>query len=212
MIKHSPDAWNLRAGHMFRTLKRILEHRGDGAKAIIWTHNSHAGDAKATTISKGDVSLGRLCREKIGDDKVALLGCGTYEGTFIAAREWGGDAEIMPLPPPPPPLTAIEMELDIGPSYEALFHATRIPSWFLDLRHGKCEQKLREELLKTRKERAVGVIYDPESEPESVWQDAILPDEFDGWVWFDSTTPLKVLEIKQPKTAAQLADTWPWGL
>lgn len=200
MAKNASDSWDLRAGHMFRTLKRILEHRGEGAKAIVWAHNSHVGDAKATTISQGDVNLGRLVREKFGDDNVAILGTGMYTGKVAAAREWEADVEIMEVPP------------SIAESYEALAHGTGISSFLLDLRSGKCDQVLREELIKTRKERFIGVIYDPESEPDSCYASAILPDEFDGYIWFDVTTAVKPLEIHQPKTAPQLTDTFPWGL
>jgi erythromycin esterase-like protein len=184
---------------MFKTLNRILEHTGEGAKAIVWAHNSHVGDAKATTISQGDVNLGRLAREKLGND-VAILGCGMYTGTVAASKEWDADVEIMDIPP------------GIPNSYEALAHTSGLSRFFLDLRETKCDQQLRKELMTTRKERFIGVIYDPKSDPESYYADAILPEEFDGYIWFDQTKAVKPLEIHQPKSALQLTETYPWGL
>jgi erythromycin esterase-like protein len=200
MFKTSADSWDLRAGHMFRTLNRILEHRGEGAKALVWAHNSHVGDAKATTMSQGDVNLGRLTREKLGND-VAILGCGTYTGTVAAAVEWNGDVQIMNLPP------------SIPDSYEALAHGTGLSTFFLDLREGKCDKKLREELMARRKERFIGVVYDPELDDlESHYADAMLPEQFDGYIWFDVTRAVKPFEIHQPQSPLQLTDTYPWGL
>jgi erythromycin esterase-like protein len=199
MLNNSSDAWDLRAGHMFRTLNRILEHRVEGAKAVVWAHNSHLGDAKATTVSQGDVNLGRLAREQLGSD-VATLGCGMYSGKVAAAKEWDADVELMNVPP------------SIPNSYEALAHKTGLLSFFLDLRDPKCDQGLRKELMATRKERFIGAVYNPESDSESNYADAILPEQFDGYIWFDVTNALKPFEIHQPKTALQLADTYPWGL
>jgi erythromycin esterase-like protein len=199
MLKNSSDAWDMRAGHMFRSLNRIIEHRGEGAKAVVWAHNSHVGDAKATTVSQGDVNLGRLVRERFRSD-VAILGCGTYTGKVAAAKEWDGDLEFMDIPP------------SIPNSYEALAHGTGLSRFFLDLRAEKCDQGLRKELMATRKERFIGTIYDAEADPESHYADAILPEQFDGYIWFDETSAVKPLEIRQPKTAHHLAETYPWGL
>jgi erythromycin esterase-like protein len=200
MLKNGVEAWDMRAGHMFRTLRRILEHRGEGSKAIVWAHNSHVGDAKATNVSQGDVNLGRLVRERIGEDVVALLGCGTHTGTVAAAKEWGGDLQYIPVPP------------SIPESHEAVAHGTGLPSFFVDLREGKCDPQLRKELVATRKERFIGVVFDPEADPESHYADALLADQFDGYIWFDETGHVKPFEIHQPKTTLQLADTYPWGL
>ena len=184
---------------MFRTLNRILEHKGDGAKAIVWAHNSHLGDAKATTMSQGNVNLGRLAREKFGSD-MAILGFGTYTGTVAAAREWNGNVEYMDMGP------------SIPDSYEALAHETGLSGFFLDLREGKCDKELCQELMARRKERFIGVICNPEADLDSQYADAILPEQFDGYTWFDVTSAVKPLEIRQPKTTLQLADTYPWGL
>jgi erythromycin esterase-like protein len=207
MFKTGAESWDLRAGHMFRTLNRILEHRGPGAKAIIWAHNSHVGDAKATTISPGDVNLGRLAREKLGADAVALLGTGTYTGTVAAAREWNADVEFLQLPPPPPPPGS-------AGSVETLAHATGRPSFFLDLRDGRVDGGLRRELMNNRrKERFIGVVFDPETaDPETYYADALLSEQFDGFLWFDVTKAVKPFEIHQPKSVLHLTDTYPWGL
>lgn len=199
MYKNSAISWNLRAGHMLVTLNRVLEHRGGGAKAVVWAHNSHVGDSKATITSPGDVNLGRLAREHYGLD-VAILGCGTHTGKVAAATEWGGDVQIMDIPP------------SIPNSYEALLHETGLSTFLLDLREKKCNQELRKDLMGPRKERYIGVIFDPDEDVESYYSDANLPDQFDGYCWFDVTKAIKPLEIRQPKTAPQLAETYPWGL
>jgi erythromycin esterase-like protein len=188
----------MRAGHMFRTLKRILEHRGEGAKAVVWAHNSHVGDAKATTESQGDANLGRLAREQM-EGNVAILGCGTYTGKVAAAKEWGADVEYMDIPP------------SIPNSCEALAHETGLSTFFLDLREQKCDQALRKELMTTRKERFIGVIFDPDADPESQYADAIFAEQFDGFIWFDTTTAVRPLEIHQPNTVDKF-ETYPWGL
>jgi erythromycin esterase-like protein len=184
---------------MFKTLNRILEYKGEYAKAVIWAHNVHVGDAKATNLTHGHANLGRLVREKFGRD-VAILGCGTYTGTVAAAKEWNGDLEIMDLAP------------CIPNSYESLAHETGLSRFFLDLRDDKCDQELRKELKDERKERFIGVIYDPETDMESHCVDAVLPEQFDGYIWFDVTSAVKPLEIQQPKATLPLAETYPWGL
>ena len=132
--------------------------------------------------------------------KAAILGTGTYQGNVAAAKEWDADVEVMKLPPA------------IDDSYEALAHATGLSRFFLDLRVGKCDEGLRKELMATRKERFVGAIYDPEADPETLYAESRLPEQFDGYIWFDTTTAVKLMEIHQPKTAPNLADTYPWGL
>jgi erythromycin esterase-like protein len=131
---------------------------------------------------------------------MAILGCGTYTGKVAAAKEWDTDVELMDVP------------LSIPNSYEALAHEPGLSIFFLDLREGKCDQGLRKEPISTRKERFIGAVYDPEADSETNYADAILPDQFDGYIWFDVTSALKPFEIHQPKTALRLAETYPWGL
>lgn len=101
--------------------------------------------------------------------------------------------------------------MDVSPSipnsYEALAHETSLSRFFLDLREEKCDQGLRKELMVTRKERFIAVIYDLEVDPESYYADAILPEQFDGYIWFDVTSAVKPLETRQPRTAHHLAGT-----
>jgi erythromycin esterase-like protein len=201
MYFSSAESWNLRDLHMFQTLKRVLDHKGEEAKAVIWAHNSHLGDARATAMGwhRSELNLGQLARQTFGS-QVVSLGCGTYTGTVAAAHEWDADMKIMNVLP------------SLPDSYEYLAHQTGIESFFLDLREGKCDEKLRQELMKKRLERFIGAIYRPETERESHYCHAILPKQFDGYIWFDETNSVKALEIHQPNTPLELDETYPYGM
>jgi erythromycin esterase-like protein len=201
MYYSSAESWNLRDTHMFDTLKRVLEHKGKGAKAVVWAHNSHLGDARATSMGwhRGELNLGQLAREAFGDEVVSL-GCGTHTGTVAAADEWNGEMQIMNVVP------------SLADSYENLAHQTGIKSFFVDLRKGHCKEELREELMKKRLERFIGVIYRPDTERQSHYSHAILPEQFDGYIWFDETTAVKALEVHQPKTPLEFDETYPFGM
>src|SRR5208337_5188455 len=115
MYYGSRSSWNLRDSHMFETLLQLLEHHGTSAKAVIWAHNSHVGNALATEMSsRGEYNLGQLCKEHFGKDAF-LIGFGTNDGTVAAARDWDGPMEIMNIRPAHPQ------------SYEHLFHLTNLP-------------------------------------------------------------------------------------
>ena len=175
--------WNLRENHMFDTLVRLLKHNGGRSKAVVWAHNSHVSDARAMSLGLHNrLSLGQLAKEKFGKE-ILSLGCGTYSGTVAAAREWGGDMQIMEISP------ALE------DSYEFLAHQTGLDSFWIDLREGKCDEKLRKELLKKRLQRFIGVIYYPETERASHYSAVELPREFDGYIWFDKTSAVKPLKV-----------------
>ena len=195
------ESWNLRDTHMFQTLVRILKHRGEGAKAIVWAHNSHIGDARATSMgwSREEINLGQLCKETYADQALSI-GCSTYTGTVAAARRWDSDMQIMKINP------------GLPNSYEELMHATGVKNFVLDLRPGHCDAKLREELMKRRLERFIGVIYRPDTERQSHYSSAILPEQFDALIWFDESQAVKALEVHQPRTALGLDETWPFGL
>lgn len=143
------------------------------SKAVIWAHNSHLGDARATTMGKlrGEISLGQLCRQAFGD-QVLSLGCGTHTGTVAAADEWDSDMRIMNVDP------------SLPGSVEYLAHQTGIPSFLVDLREAHCDDELRKELIQEKLERFIGVIYGPETERQSHYSHVILADQFDGYIWF----------------------------
>ncbi len=163
------QSWNLRDTHMFETLERLLQARGADAKAVVWAHNSHIGNAAATELgwAGGELNIGQLCRERFGEAAV-LIGFGTDHGTVAAASDWGGEMEVKTIRPA------------LAGSYERLCHAAGSNGCFLlDLapaRHGA----LVAELGKRRLERAIGVIYRPETERWSHYFEAELPRQFDA--------------------------------
>lgn len=196
MYQGSRESWNLRDRHMFETLERLLWHRGPQAKAIVWAHNSHIGNAAATSMGwEGEFNIGELCRKGFGQRMVAI-GFGTDRGTVAAASDWGSRMELMAVRP------ARE------DSYEHLFRTTGHARSLTDWRKPGAGD-LREMLSEVRLERAIGVVYRPDSEFLSHYFQADLSDQFDAFVWFETThavTPLATDSIQgQP-------DTYPFGL
>ncbi|KAL2191512.1 hypothetical protein L209DRAFT_674531 [Thermothelomyces heterothallicus CBS 203.75] len=198
------ESWNLRDRHMFETLVRVLKHRsrdGRPAKAVVWAHNSHLGDARATSMgwSRDELNVGQLCREA-GGGLVLSIGCSGNTGTVAAARRWDGDMEVMQVRP------------GLPGSYEELLHATGIERFALDLRRGHCDDELREALARRRLELFIGVIYSPRTERQSHYSSAVLPDQFDALLWFDKTRHVGALEVHQPHVPLEYDETWPFGL
>jgi erythromycin esterase-like protein len=195
------ESWNLRDTHMFQTLVRIMKYRGANAKAIVWAHNSHLGDARATSMgwARGELNIGQLCKEAFGVQALSI-GCSTYTGTVAAAEQWGEDMQVMKVNP------------GLPGSYETLMHTTGIPSFLLDLRKGRCDERLRQALMEKRLERFIGVVYRPDTERQSHYSFAVLPEQFDGLLWFDVTKAVSALEVHQPKTPLEMDETWPFGL
>ncbi len=197
MYYGSAESWNLRDTHMFETLTHLLDWRGRGAKAVVWAHNSHIGNAAATDMgeARGEINIGQLCREQFGLD-AALIGFGTDRGTVAAASDWDGPMEIKRVRPAH------------ADSYERLCGDSGVPRFLLDLRE-RAKPELREALSTGRLERAIGVIYRPETELASHYFDARLPEQFDGYVWFEETRAITPLPT-EPQ--AGVPDTYPFGL
>ena len=182
MFYGAAESWNLRDRHMFETLEALLDFHGPDAKAVVWAHNSHIGNAAATEMRlRGEVNLGQLCREAFGEDAY-LIGFGTHAGTVAAASDWGGEVEVKTVRPSHPH------------SYERLCHESSVRRFLLPLRHGAAHRELRAELGEPRLERAIGVIYRPETELQSHYFKAILPRQFDEYVWFDESEAVRPLE------------------
>jgi protein-L-isoaspartate(D-aspartate) O-methyltransferase len=197
MYYGSVESWNLRDQHMFDTLQALLHAGGPRARAVVWAHNSHVGDAAATELSERcELNLGHLCRRHFGD-KAYLVGFGTDHGTVMAARGWEEPGERMKVRPAQ------------SGSYEALFHKVGVPAFMLPLRSPR-RLAVREALTASRLERAIGVVYGPGTELMSHSFDASLPGQFDEYVWFDETRALNPLH-EQP-AVEQVPDTWPFGL
>jgi protein-L-isoaspartate(D-aspartate) O-methyltransferase len=194
MYYGSRASWNLRDSHMFGTLKTLLAFYGPRSKVIVWAHNSHIGDASATEMSsRGEYNLGQLCRKEFGN-LVYAIGFGTHAGTVAAASHWDGPMEIKQVVP------------SLAESYERLFHESGVPNLCLDLRQALNGP---EGLNKPRLERAIGVIYRPETELASHYFQAVLPRQFDEYVWFDQTKAIAPFETK---TLEEMPDTYPFGL
>ncbi|HEX8568861.1 MAG TPA: erythromycin esterase family protein [Caulobacteraceae bacterium] len=192
------ESWNLRDTHMFETLEHLLEARGPQSRAVVWAHNSHIGDARATEmgILREELNVGQLCRERFGDG-AALIGFGTHTGTVAAATDWGDDMEVKRVKP------------SLEDSYERLCHDSGVPRFLLDLR-AEANARLRERLTGPLLERFIGVIYRPQTELQSHYADASLPQQFDAWVWFDETTAVTPLGPEHPGPG--VPDTFPFGL
>ncbi|MGK2286637.1 erythromycin esterase family protein [Pedomonas sp. V897] len=192
------ESWNLRDRHMFDTLRRLLDARGPEAKAVVWAHNSHIGNASATAMGwQGEFNIGELCRTAFGD-ACALIGFGTDRGTVAAASDWGAPMQIMDVRPARPD------------SYEAAFREAKRPCALTDWRRGAdAGAALAALLAMPRLGRAIGVIYRPESERASHYYDAVLADQFDAFVWFEETRAVAPLPAGRPHG---LPDTYPFGV
>jgi erythromycin esterase-like protein len=197
MYYGSAESWNLRDTHMFETLCSLLEAGGREAKAIVWAHNSHIGDASKTEmgVERGELNIGQLCRERFGE-AAALIGFGTHSGTVACADDWDEPVRIKRVNPSMPD------------SYERLAHDAGGPRFLLDLRDG-VHPALRHRLLEPREERFIGVIYRPETERWSHYAACSLPQQFDAYVWFDETAAVTPLPTAERKGAEE---TYPFGL
>jgi protein-L-isoaspartate(D-aspartate) O-methyltransferase len=184
MYYGSDESWNHRDTHMFETLRLLLDRRGDRAKAVVWEHNSHLGNAAATQFGKhGQFNVGQLCRQAFGKDLYAI-GQGTDHGSVAAASDWEGPMEIKRVRPAHPD------------SYERLMHLAEMDAFFLPLTQSR-NQQLTSALAPRRLERAIGVIYRPETERLSHYFDASLPSQFDEWIWIDETSAVHPLTTQQ---------------
>jgi erythromycin esterase-like protein len=178
MFESDEASWNLRDTHMFEMLVRILDVYGPGTAGAVWAHNSHLGDASATAMaSRGELNVGQLVRERFGEAAYAI-GFGTHDGTVTAASSWGGRPRTMTVRP------------SHANSYERVFHDAGIEAAVLPLREGDAPADVREALLEPRLERAIGVIYRPETELVSHYFQAVLPKQFDELVFVDRTSAL----------------------
>ena len=199
MFRGGAASWNLRDRHMMATLEALREHcrrlaRSD--RAVVWAHNSHLGDARATALgSGGELNLGQLVRERHGAAG-CLIGMTTHTGTVTAARAWDAPAELK------------DVRASLPGSYERLFHDTGIPAFWLRL----SEPPLRRALsVPPRLERAIGVIYKPDSERASHYFLADLPEQFDLVVHVDETRALEPLE-RWSRHDVDLPETYPTGV
>ncbi len=200
MFGDRAGSWNLRDRHMADTLDQLVAHldrHGGSAKVVVWAHNSHVGDARSTEMTqRGELNIGQLMRERHGDDVVSV-GFTTYAGTVTAASDWGAPAEHK------------RVRRALPGSYEALMHATGLPAFMLcPLSAGDAGHAL----LEPRLQRAIGVIYRPQTERESHFFAASVARQFDALVHIDHTRGVEPLERTRTWEAGEPPDTYPSAL
>jgi erythromycin esterase-like protein len=202
MFQSRDESWNVRDTHMAETLDALREHigrrKGSPAKIAVWAHNSHLGDARATEMGQhGQLNLGQLVRERYQPEETFLLGFTTHTGTVTAATDWDGLAELKNVVPSRPD------------SFENLFHSLGLARFLLPIRrHDKVAAALDEHRL----ERAIGVIYRPESERISHYFDSDLKSQFDAVIHLDQTTAVKPLEYSALWVPGEVPETYPFGV
>ncbi len=172
MVKGGTSSWNVRDSHMMETLDRLLDFHGPDSKIIVWEHNTHIGDARATDMADdGMYNIGQLAREKYGEDEVKLIGFGSYQGTVIASKSWGAPMQKMDVPPA------------VDGSWEAMLHNIDADNKIVfseDLAQVP-------ELQKRIGHRAIGVVYDPKFEQYGNYVPTIIQERYDAFVYFDET-------------------------
>jgi erythromycin esterase-like protein len=200
MLGGHVESWNRRDRHMVDSLERLLAHLDHGAgtaKAVVWAHNSHLGDARATEMGLGgELNVGQLMRERFGGAAM-LVGFTTHTGTVTAASHWGGEAERKAVRP------------SLPGSYERLFHDAGISRMLLPLR---ADLDLASALSAERLERAIGVLYLPSSERRSHYFHASIARQFDIVLHFDETRAVEPLERNAKWRRGEPAETYPSGL
>ena len=192
------QSWNLRDTHMMETLQALMawiERRAGTARAVVWAHNSHLGDARATQMGDwGELNVGQLVRQEFGSE-ACLVGFSTHTGTVTAARDWDSPAEQRRVRP------------SLEASYERLFHDVGLERFALRLKH----EPVRSALMPTRLQRAIGVIYVPETERASHYFRARLPEQFDVMIHLDDTRALQPLE-RWAEIESDVPETYPTGM
>jgi erythromycin esterase-like protein len=180
MVRSSAESWNVRDVHMVDVLDRLLDHAG--GKAVVWEHNTHIGDARATDMADaGMVNVGQLLRERYGRDDVVLVGFGGYRGSVVAGTEWGAQMQVMTVPPARP--GSLEARLHDAVGEDALFVVPRgrRPGW-LDRRLDH---------------RAIGVVYRPERERWGNYVPTVVGERYDAFLYLDETTALRPLHMER---------------
>jgi erythromycin esterase-like protein len=200
MFRNSVSSWNLRDQHMMETLIALIEYhslRRSPPKMVLWAHNSHVGDARATAMGQaGEWNIGQLARQEYGQD-CRNIGFTTYSGTVTAASDWDGPAERKHVRKARPD------------SYEALLHEVAIPSFSLNLPRGS---QVTDALTERMLERAIGVVYRPESELASHYFQASLSEQFDAIIHLDETRSVEPLELTGEFGFGEPAETFPSGV
>ncbi|MDG4762768.1 erythromycin esterase family protein [Solwaraspora sp. WMMD406] len=189
-------SWNVRDRHMDDTLDRLLTHYGPAAKAVVWAHNTHVGDARATDmVDLGEVNIGQLARERYGPEQVVLVGFGTYQGTVVAGGHWGAPMRLMPVPPARPG------------SLEAELAAAAVPPQALFVFPPDSRAQL---LTDELDHRAIGVVYQPQRERWGNYVPTVLADRYDAFVWCARSRGVRPL--RTPHVDLRELETFPSGV
>jgi len=199
MIRGGTESWNLRDTHMADTLDRLLDHhresgRAADAKAVVWEHNTHVGDARFTDMADaGMVNVGQLVRERYGEPECVLVGFGGYQGTVIATDEWGQPMRVMRVPPARGDSTEALLHKALSSGTALFVFPPDLPGWAAD----------------ERDHRAIGVVFRPGAERWGNYVPTVLGRRYDALLWLDETTALNPLHDAQPH--GEELETWPFG-
>lgn len=196
MIHGGPHSWNIRDRHMADTMERLLEFHGKNSKVIVWEHNTHIGDARATDMAdEGTYNIGELARKEHQDKGVVLVGFGSYKGTVIAGKRWGGKMQSMQMP-----------EAKKG-SWEYLLHSAGKENKLLIMEDFSGNDLLMQNRIG---HRAIGVVYNPQYEKHGNYVPTILPFRYDAFIYLDETSALHPLHIEPD--GKQIPATFPFGV
>lgn len=177
-VYNNAASWNIRDRHMMETINNVTEHKGENAKIVVWEHNTHIGDARATDMAAaGMVNVGQLVREQHGEEEVYIIGFGTYKGSVIAASAWGAKVQEMEVPEA------------IPGSREALLHAAD-PAGDKIILLEELEEE--ESFQASIGHRAIGVQYNPASE-QGNYVPSVLPERYDAFIFIEESHALTPL-------------------
>lgn len=194
MVEGTEDSWNVRDRHMMETLDRLADFHGDNSKAIVWEHNTHIGDARATNMARqGLINIGQLAREEYGEDDTVLVGFGSYEGSVIAGRHWGARMQVMNMPKARSGSWEHELH-NISPANQLIVF----------------DERARELLDSSIGHRAIGVVYHPDHESRGNYVPTVLPKRYDAFLFIDRTKALHPLHL-EPE-GKKVPETYPFGV
>jgi erythromycin esterase-like protein len=196
MVHGGPESWNIRDRHMAETLDRLMHHHGAQARAIVWEHNTHIGDARFTEMAdEGMVNVGQLARERHAEEGVVLVGFGSYKGSVIAGQAWDAPLEKMRVPPARPG------------SWEQILHEISADNKLLLL----AQASQTREMVQQRGHRAIGVVYHPEYEHLGNYVPTVLPRRYDAFLYLDETEALHPLRVRAV-AEGEVPETYPTGV
>jgi erythromycin esterase len=200
MIHGGAASWNVRDHHMMNTLERLMKFHGSDAKSIVWAHNTHIGDARATDMARTKmVNLGQLAREQAGHQSVVLVGFGTYKGSVIASKTWGEPMERMIVPPA------------VNGSWDSFLHHSNNVGQSKLLTFSHIDKIKTGSFFESKGQRAIGVVYNPSYERYGNYVETILPLRYDAFLFIDETHALHPLHMPVSPDE-ELPETFPTGV